>query len=104
MEPGPALGGRSPTARGPAAWLRPAHPSLLHARPGASPPCTTPRVDADPLELDPLPEPEAPVASVPAAAPAPPASAPAPAKPGLVVDTDFFTEEDLQLGEPEPRP
>jgi hypothetical protein len=64
-------------------------------------------LESEPLALDLSPPPPAgPVRAAPAV-PAPPAptvaatpAAPV-AKPGPLVDTDFFTEEDLQLGEPE---
>lgn len=56
---------------------------------------------ATPVPAVPVPATPAPRAPAPAAVPAPSAPAAPVHKPGPLVDTDFFTEEDLQLDEPE---
>jgi hypothetical protein len=109
MEAGPELGmdaGPAPSiavapppsvTREPPSVVAPPPPSTLPM----TPPAPTLAVEVDPLPLaDPAPLPAEPlVLDVP-----PPAAPPAPvvvaAKPAFV-DTDFFTDDDLQLGEPE---
>jgi hypothetical protein len=80
----------------------PVAPAAVEATAAAPPPLV---LESEPLALDlgpPVPSAPAPAPlplSAPAA-PAPPPAALAP-KPAPLVDTDFFTEEDLQLTEPE---
>jgi hypothetical protein len=77
----------------------PAPPPAPAPRPAPLPsptPAAEPlKLEVEPLVLDAV----APPPSPPPLSPAPPS--PAPAKPAALVDTDFFTEEDLQLVEPE---
>jgi hypothetical protein len=85
-----------PPAPGPA----PSAPGFLDLS-VASPSETLPLQDAQPLVLELEPAAPAPARPAPRTEPAPVPAAPV-ARPSPLVDTDFFTDEDLQLDEGEP--